>query len=109
MLALLSGGRLGEPAQESIRDRASLEQIADGAKAIAAARTIARCAADFAAGQVGPGCGDERSAAVGQHRQQQRHTPARQAADDREAAALEGMPPTGHDDRRRKLSAMGSL
>jgi hypothetical protein len=40
MIALLFGGRLGEPAQKSVRDSARLEQITDRAKILAAVSVI---------------------------------------------------------------------
>jgi hypothetical protein len=42
MAALLSGGRLDEPAEESIRDGARLKQITDCAKILGAVPALAR-------------------------------------------------------------------
>jgi hypothetical protein len=56
-----------------------------------------------------PGRRNKRSAAIGQNRQQQRHTAPLQAADNSKAASFEGMPPAGDDYRCRKVLMMGSL
>jgi len=94
MVALLSGGRLGEPAKKSVDDGARLDQIAHRAKVVAVLGLFRRVNA-AAAGPVGPGGRNEGSAAVGQRHQYQRHAPPGQAVDHRKAASLERMPPAG--------------
>jgi hypothetical protein len=42
MITLLPGGRLDEPAEESVRDDARLEQIIDCAKVVGAVRAPIR-------------------------------------------------------------------
>ena len=109
IVALLSGGRLGEPAQQSVRDGARREQITDRAKIIIA---VFGCTQHFGvptSHPICPGRGNEGSATVGQHREQQRHAAPLQAANDGKAASFEGMPPAGDDDRSRKVLVMGSL
>jgi hypothetical protein len=97
MIALLSGGRLGEPADKSVDHGARHEQITHCAKVLAVLGLCQRSEAS-ASRPVRPGYRNEGSTAVGQHRQQQRHAPPLQAADDGKAASFKGMPPADDDD-----------
>jgi len=109
MAALLSKGRLAEPAPESVDDGAGLEQILNAAEDVATIAAGRLGLSAFAPDPVGPGHRDERSAAVRQYRQQQRNGPSRQRADDGEAASFEGMSPTGDDERGLRRLEVGSL
>jgi hypothetical protein len=109
MVALLSGGRLGEPAQQSVRDGARLEQITDRAKIITVVFGLSQRFAAWACHPICPGRGNEGSTAVRKRRHQQRHAAPLQAADNSEAASFKGMPPAGDDHRGRKVLVMGSL
>jgi hypothetical protein len=91
MVALLSGGRLGEPAEKSVDDGAHLDQIAHRAKPVAVLSLFRRVDA-AGARPVGPGGRNEGSATVGQRHQHQRHAAPDQAVDHRKAASLERMP-----------------
>jgi hypothetical protein len=92
MVALLSEGRLGEPAEKSVDDGARLDQIAHRAKVVAILGLFRHVDA-AAARPVRPGRWNEGSTTVGQRHQHQRHAAPRQTVDHRKAASLERMPP----------------
>jgi hypothetical protein len=69
-------------------------------------RTIVR---DRRCCEVGPFRRDQRSAAVGEHDQQQQDTTATRGADDLQNAALKRMPRAVDSYRTRKVAEMGSV
>jgi hypothetical protein len=102
MVALLFGGRLGEPAQKSIDDVAHLEQIIDQAKIFEAVYICGQRGRRHGvqpAIPVRPSCGNQRAAPVGQNHKKLRDAPPCEAPHDNEPAPFEYVPFTNNDDR----------
>jgi hypothetical protein len=112
MVALLFGGRLGEPAQKSVDDGAHFEQIANQAKIFEAVWNCGQHGRRLgvqAAIPVRPSRGNQRAAPVGQYHKKLRNPPSCEASDDKEPAPFKYMPFTSDDDRIRIVLVMGSL
>jgi len=95
---------------ESVNDLAQVEQIAESAEAVCChAVNRRRTVADVIFLPVGPLCGNERAAAVGQAHKQKQNAAPPNAADHRQGHAFEGMALANDRHRIRNITAMGSL
>jgi hypothetical protein len=108
MAALHVWRRLGRSAQESVNDLAKLEQITEPAeRGCAGDIVIARRCVGVA--PVSPHGGNERSAAVRQDDEHERHAASLDAADHRKRLALERVALASDGDLSRDIVEMGSL
>jgi hypothetical protein len=110
MAALHWQDRLAEPAMESVDDVTQVEQIAEAAEApYCSVLSRGRAIVGVTFVPVGPFCGNERAAAVGQaYKHEQDATPPN-AADRGQSLALEHMALPEDRHRRRAIAVMGSL
>ena len=102
--------RLELPAQESVEDRAQLEQIAQAAEGVPVAEIVValRCVGAGIA-PVGP-CGwNERAAAVRQDNKNEQYAASLDAADHRQRLAFEGMAPARDGYLIRIIAEAGSV
>ena len=98
------------PAQESVEDRAQLEQITEIAERGAVVEIVIawRCVGAGIA-PVGPRGRNERPAAIRQDDQHEHHAASLEAADHGQRLAFEGVPPTGDRHLIGNILEMGSL